>query len=105
MNEKLADKIEEFKSMGIQYTFDGFAVADFLTQLDGLADVKYVEFNRSRLSVLLGDIKGSSREIINLVPAASLLGTISGGVEEVSEGLKLWFEWLLPKEIYYEKSI
>ncbi len=105
MHEKLAAKIEEFKAMGIQYTFDGFAVADFLTQLDTIAVINYVEFKGSRLSIWLGELKGTTRDWANAIPSASLLGTITAGAEDTPQGYKLWFEWMLPKDIHYEKQI
>jgi hypothetical protein len=105
MHEKLAAKIEEFKAMGIQFTFDGFAVADFLTQLDTIATINLVDFKGSRLSVWVGDIKGTPKEIMGLIPAAGLFGAMTSGTEETPEGYKLWFEWMLPKDIYYQKQI
>ncbi len=105
MHEKLAAKIEEFKAMGIQFTFDGFAVADFLTQLDTIATINFVDFKGSRLSVWVGDIKGTPKEIMGLIPAAGLFGAMTSGTEETPEGYKLWFEWMLPKDIYYEKQV
>jgi len=105
MHEKLAAKIEAFKAMGIQYTFDGFAVADFLTQLDTLAEIKYVEFKGSRLSIWIGEFKGTAKDWSAALPSASLLGTITAGAEDTSQGYKLWFEWMLPKDMHYEKQI
>lgn len=105
MHEKLASKIEEFKAMGIQYTFDGFAVADLLTQLDNLAAINFVEFKGSRLSIWLGEIKGTPKEVMGLIPAASLFGAMTSGAEETPQGYKLWFEWMLPKDIHYEKQV
>ena len=105
MHEKLAAKIEEFKAMGIQFTFDGFAVADFLTHLDIIATINYVDFSNNRLSVWLGEIRGNPKEVMGIVPAASLFGAMTSGAEETSEGYKLWFEWMLPKDIYYQKQV
>jgi len=105
MHEKLAEKIEEFKAMGIQYTFDGYAVADLLTQLDTLAAINFVEFKGSRLSIWLGEIKGTPKEVTGLIPAASLFGAMTSGAEETPQGYKLWFEWMLPKDIHYEKQV
>jgi hypothetical protein len=105
MHEKLAAKIEEFKAMGIQFTFDGFAVADFLIQLDTIAVINFVEFKGSRLSVWLGELRGTMRDWVNAIPFASLLGTIAAGTEDTPQGYKLWFEWMLPKDIYYEKQV
>lgn len=105
MHEKLAAKIEEFKAMGIQYTFDGFAVADFLTQVDDLAVINFVEFKGSRLSIWLGEIKATPKEIISVIPTASLFAAMASGTEDTPLGYKLWFEWMLPKDIHYEKQI
>jgi hypothetical protein len=105
MHEKLAAKIDEFKAMGIQFTFDGFAVADFLTQLEAVATINFVDFKGSRLSVWVGDIKGIPKEVIALIPAAGLFGAMASGAEETTEGYKLWFEWMLPKDIYYQKQV
>ena len=105
MHEKLAAKLEEFKAMGIQYTFNGFAVADLLIQLDTLADIYYVEFKGSRLSVWLGELKGTPQELVSALPTASLLGTITAGSEDTPQGHKLWFEWMLPKDIHFEKQV
>ena len=105
MHEKLAAKIEEFKAMGIQYTFDGYAVADFLTQVDDLANVNFVEFKGSRLSIWLGEIKASPKEIVSAIPTASLFGAMTAGSEDTPQGYKLWFEWMLPKDIHYDKQI
>jgi len=105
MHEKLAAKIEEFKAMGIQYTFDGFAVADLLTQLDNLVVINYVEFKGSRLSIWIGEIKATPKEIVSAIPTASLFGAMTAGSEDTPQGYKLWFEWMLPKGIHYEKKI
>lgn len=105
MHEKLAAKIEEFKAMGIQYTFDGFAVADLLTQLDNLAEINFVDFKGSRLSIWLGEITATPKDIVATIPAASLLSAITAGTEDTPQGYKLWFEWMLPKDIPYEKQI
>jgi hypothetical protein len=105
MHENLAAKIEEFKAMGIQFTFDGFAVADLLTQLDNLAVINYVEFKGSRLSIWLGDIKGTPKEVIGLIPTASLFGSMTSGAEDTPQGYILWFEWMLPKDLYYQKQV
>ncbi len=56
--------------MGIQYTFDGFAVADLLTQLDNIAEINFVEFKGSRLSIWLGEIKATPKEVVSLISAA-----------------------------------
>ncbi len=61
MHEELAAKIEQFKEIGIQYTFDGFVVAELLTQLDALAKVNYVEFKNNCLSIWLGDLTGTPK--------------------------------------------
>lgn len=105
MHEKLTAKIEDFKAMGIQYTFDGFAVADFLTQLDTVAEISFVDFKGSRLSIWLGLLKGTPKDFAAALPTASLLGTITAGSEDTPQGYKLWFEWMLPKDIYYEKQV
>jgi hypothetical protein len=105
MHEKLAEKIEEFKAMGIQYTFDGFAVADLLTQLDAVTTINFVEFRGNRLTIFIGEIKGTPKDILNLLPAASLFGAMTSGAEETPQGYKLWFEWMLPKDIYNLKQI
>jgi hypothetical protein len=105
MHEKLAAKIEEFKAMGIQFTFDGFAVADFLTQLDTVATINFVDFKGSRLSVWIGDIKGTPKEVMGLIPVAGLFGAMTSGTEETPQGYLLWFEWMLPKDIYYQKQV
>jgi len=105
MHEKLAAKIEEFKAMGIQFTLDGFAVADFLTQLDAFTDIRYIEFKGSRLSIWLGELKGTTKDWAAMIPLASILGTITACAEDTPEGYKLWFEWMLPKDIHYEKQI
>jgi hypothetical protein len=105
MHEKLAIKINAFKAMGIQYTFDGFAVADFLTQVDNLAVINFVEFKGSRLSIWLGEIKATPKEIISVIPAASLFAAMASGSEDTPQGYKLWFEWMLPKDIHYEKQV
>jgi hypothetical protein len=105
MHEKLAAKIEEFKAMGIQFTFDGFAVADFLTQLDTIAIINFVEFKGSRLSVWLSELRGTTRDWAKAIPSASLLGTMAAGTEDTPQGYKLWFEWMLPKDNYHEKQV
>jgi hypothetical protein len=105
MHEKLAEKIEEFKAMGIQYTFDGYAVADLLTQLDAIAEIAFVEFKGSRLSVWLKELKGTPKDFAAALPAASLLGTIAASSEDTPQGYKLWFEWMLPKDIYHQKQV
>ena len=105
MHVKLAEKIEEFKKMGIQYTFDGFVVADFLTQLEDIAEIKFVEFKCSRLSVWIGELKGKPKDFASILPTASLLSTITAGSEDTPQGYKLWFEWMLPKDLHYEKQV
>jgi hypothetical protein len=100
MHEQLQAKIEEFKAMGLQYTFDGFAVADLLTQLDALATINYVDFKGNRLSIWLGEIKGTPKDVMALMPAASLFGAMTSGAEDTPQGYLLWFEWMLPKDIY-----
>jgi hypothetical protein len=30
---------------------------------------------------------------------------MTSGAEETPEGYKLWFEWMLPKDIYYQKQV
>jgi hypothetical protein len=105
MHEKLAEKIEEFKAMGIQYTFDGFAVADLLTQLDAVTTINFVDFRSNRLTIFIGEIKGTTKDILNLLPAASLFGAMTSGAEETPQGYELWFEWMLPKDIYNLKQI
>jgi hypothetical protein len=105
MHVELAAKIEEFKAMGIQYTFDGYTVSDFLTQVDNLAEVNFVEFKDSRLSIWLGEIKATPKEIVAAIPTASLFGAMAAGSEDTPQGYKLWFEWMLPKDIHYEKNI
>lgn len=105
MHEKLAEKIEEFKAMGIQYTFDGFAVADLLIQLDAVTTINFVEFRGNRLSIFIGEIKGTPKAVMNLLPTTSLFGAMTSGAEETPQGYKLWFEWMLPKDIYNLKQI
>ncbi len=105
MDEKLAEKIEAFRAMGLQYTFDGFAVADLLTQLDAVAAVNFVEFRNSRLSIWIGEVTGKQKDVLSLLPAAGLLGAMTSGAEETPQGYKLWFEWMLPKDIYNLKEI
>jgi len=105
MHEKLAAKIEEFKAIGIQYTFDGFVVAELLTQLDALATINYVEFKSNRLSIWLGDITGTPKQVMTLLLAASLLGAMTSGAEETPQGYMLYFEWMLPKDIYNLKQV
>ncbi len=105
MNDRLAAQIEEFKAMGIQYTFDGFVVADLLTQMDAVAKIVHVEFRESRLAIWLGDIIGTPKQAVTLLPAASLLGAMTAGAEETPQGYMLYFEWMLPKDIYHLKEI
>jgi hypothetical protein len=105
MHEKLAAKIEEFKAMGIQYTFDGFIVAELLTQMDSIATINYVEFKANCLSIWLGDITGTQKQVMSLLVAAGLLGAMSSGADETPQGYKLWFEWMLPKDIYNLKQV
>lgn len=105
MHEELAAKIEEFKAIGIQYTFDGFIVAELVTQIDALAKVNYAEFKNSRLSIWLGDITGTPKQVMTLLVAASLLGAMTSGAEETPQGYKLYFEWMLPKDIYNLKQV
>jgi hypothetical protein len=100
MHEELAAKIKQFKEIGIQYTFDGFVVAELLTQLDALAKVNYVEFKNNCLSIWVGDLIGTPKQVMTLLPAASLLGAMTSGAEETPRGYKLYFEWMLPKDIY-----
>ncbi len=105
MNDRLEAQIEEFKAMGIQYTFDGFVVADLLTQMDAIAKILRVEFRGSRLSIWLGDISGTPKQVMALLPAAGLLGAMTAGAEETPQGYLLYFEWMLPKDIYNLKEI
>ncbi len=105
MNEKLDKQIKAFKEIGVQFSFDGYAVADLLTMLDDAADVKEADFAGNRLTVLLGEVRAEKRKMLGLVAQASLLGAITAGVDEVEGGTKLWFEWMLPKDFYYEKKV
>jgi hypothetical protein len=105
MNEKLDRQIKAFKEIGIQYTFDGYAAADLLTMLDDAADVRDVDFTNSRLTALVGDAKVNKKQTLSLIAQASLLGAITAGTDEVEGGTKLWFEWMLPKDFYYEKKV
>ncbi len=105
MNEKLDRQIKAFKEIGVQFTFDGYAVADLLTMLDEAAEVRGVDFTNSRLTVLIGDTKADKRQTLGLIAQASLLGAITAGTDEVEGGTKLWFEWMLPKDFYYEKKV
>ena len=105
MHEKLVEKINQFNTMGVQFSFDGLAVADFLTQLDGLVEIRFVEFKNSRLSIWLGESKVKPEAFYPLLSTASFLNPISSSVEDTIQGIVLWFEWMLPKDIYYEKQI
>ncbi len=105
MHPDLQAKIDEFRNMGLQYTFDGFAVADLLTQLDAVATINYADFKGSRLSIWLGEIKGTPKEVMALLPAAGLLGAMTSGTEETPQGYLIWFEWMLPKDIYHQKQV
>jgi len=105
MNEKLNRQIKAFRDIGVQFTLDGYSVADFLTMLDNTADVRDVDFAGSRLTALVGDIKTDKRQTLSLIAQASLLGAITAGTDEVEGGTKLWLEWMLPKDFYYEKKV
>jgi hypothetical protein len=43
---------------------------------------KIDEFKGSRLSVWLGELRGTMRDWVNAIPFASLLGTIAAGTED-----------------------
>jgi hypothetical protein len=105
MHEKLAKKIEQFRNMGVQFSFDGFAVADFLTQLDDLVEIRFIEFKNSRLSILLGIPKVKTEDFYPILSTASFLNPISSSLEDTTGGIVLWFEWMLPKDIYFEQQI
>jgi len=105
MHDKLQAKIDGFKAMGIQYTFDGFVVAELLTQLDTIANIRYVDFSGSRLSIWLGDITGTPKQVMTLLIAASLMGAMTSGAEETPQGYLLWFEWMLPKDFYNQTRV
>lgn len=105
MNEKLDRQIKAFREIGVQFTLDGYAVADFLIMLDDAANVRDIDFAGSRLTALVGDVKAVKRQTLGLIAQASLLGAITAGTDEVEGGTKLWFEWMLPKDFYYEKKV
>ena len=97
MNEYLHSKIENLRSMGFFYTFDGYAVADFLNQLDNVIQIKDLVFQESRLTILTGDLKSTKPEdFLLLLPAASLLNVAASALEQGPYVNELWFEWILP---------
>ena len=99
MNDQVAEKIKEFKEMGIIFSFDGFAVADFVSQLDKVVDVKSVGFNESRLVILIGEIKQiKTVDLLPLITAAAMLNVANAFEQQQGEEHELLFEWILPRE-------
>jgi hypothetical protein len=97
MDDYLKSKIEKIRSMGFYYTFDGYAVSDFLTQLDKVIQIKDLVFQEARLTILTTELRSSKPEdFLALLPAASLLNVSASAMEQGPFGNELWFEWILP---------
>jgi len=106
MNDQVSEKIKEFKEMGIIFSFDGFAVADFVSQLDKVVDVKSVNFTESRLTIVIGEIKQiKTMDLLPLIPAAAMLNVANAFEQKQGENHELLFEWILPREYSKPKEV
>jgi hypothetical protein len=95
--------IERIKKIGTRLTFDGEYIADFLTRLSKLLDIKSIELEKDTVNVYVGQpIEASQEDILKIITKSTLLNVTAAGFEDTHKGKKLYFEWYIPigEEIY-----
>jgi len=60
MNEQVEIALERLKKVGTNLTFEGEYVADFITRLDKLVEVKGVKMDGNTLKILVGEAKNGT---------------------------------------------
>ena len=96
MDEKNRETIEKLKQIGMNYTFDGEYVADFIERVDKILEINYIEFTGSKLFLWVGETtKPDTVDLLKVITKATLLNIQAAGYETTPQGLKMYFEWYI----------
>ena len=96
MDDRNREIVEKLRQIGMNYTFDGEYVADFIERLDKIIQIYHIEFTGSILNIWVGDISNTDPvELLKVITKATLLNIQAAGYETTPQGLKLYFEWYI----------
>ena len=96
MDERNRETVEKLRQLGMNYTFDGEYVADFIERVDKILEINYIEFTGSKLFLWVGETtKPDTVDLLKVITKATLLNIQAAGYETTPQGLKMYFEWYI----------